>query len=76
LVKQIFFISGGQEAAIYNASVGGSQNEALLQIMNLRETASIHFCTSRDGFVMGEGSGALSRSVHEHAKLEVANYHL
>lgn len=74
LGKADIIISGGSEAAITNASVGGfSAMKALSTNNESPETASRPFDTSRDGFVMGEGAGALILEEYEHAKARGAN---
>jgi 3-oxoacyl-[acyl-carrier-protein] synthase II len=62
-------ISGGSEAAINQAAIGGfSSAKALSQRNDSPETASRPFDVTRDGFVMGEGAGALILEEYEHAK--------
>ncbi len=74
LGKADIIVSGGSEAAITNASVGGfSAMKALSTNNDSPETASRPFDTSRDGFVMGEGAGALILEEYEHAKARGAN---
>ena len=62
-------ISGGSEAAITIAGMGGfSSMHALSTRNDSPETASRPFDATRDGFVLGEGSGALVFEEYEHAK--------
>lgn len=69
LGKAKIIISGGSEAPISPASVGGF---AAMKAMSHRnddpQTASRPFDAHRDGFVMGEGAGALVLEEYEHAK--------
>ncbi|MEN9441982.1 MAG: beta-ketoacyl-[acyl-carrier-protein] synthase [Bacteroidota bacterium] len=67
--KADMIISGGSEAAINQAAIGGfSSAKALSQRNDSPETASRPFDVTRDGFVMGEGAGALILEEYEHAK--------
>lgn len=67
--KADMVISGGSEAAITQASIGGFSSAKALSTMNdTPESASRPFDTTRDGFVMGEGAGALIVEEYEHAK--------
>ncbi|CCX48898.1 3-oxoacyl-[acyl-carrier-protein] synthase 2 [Bacteroides sp. CAG:927] len=60
LGKADAFVTGGAEAAIYPAGVGGFNSMHALSTRNdSPETASRPFSKSRDGFVMGEGSAVL-----------------
>ena len=69
LGKADAFVTGGAEAAIYPAGVGGFNSMHALSTRNdSPETASRPFSTSRDGFVMGEGSAVLVLEELEHAK--------
>ena len=62
-------ITGGSEAAITRASVGGfSAMKAMSERNDDPETASRPFDKDRDGFVLGEGGGALILEELEHAK--------
>lgn len=62
-------ITGGSEAAITKASVGGfSAMKAMSERNDSPETASRPFDKDRDGFVLGEGAGALVLEELEHAK--------
>ena len=63
------FISGGSEAAINEAGVGGFNSMQALSTNNENfKGASRPFDANRDGFVMGEGGGALILEEMEHAK--------
>ena len=67
-------ITGGSEAAITKAGVGGfSSMKALSQRNDDPSTASRPFDLDRDGFVLGEGAGALILEELEHAKSRGAN---
>lgn len=69
LGKADAFVTGGAEAAIYPAGVGGFNSMHALSTRNdSPETASRPFSKSRDGFVMGEGSAILVLEELEHAK--------
>ena len=58
--KADMIITGGSEAAITESSVGGfNACKALSQNNDHAEQASRPFDTHRDGFVMGEGAGAI-----------------
>lgn len=62
-------ICGGSEAAITHAGLGGfSSMKALSQRNDDPKTASRPFDKDRDGFVLGEGAGALVLEEYEHAK--------
>ena len=66
--KADMIITGGSEAAINEASIGGFSSAKALSTRNdSPETASRPFDVSRDGFVMGEGAGALILEEYEHA---------
>ena len=66
--KADMIISGGSEAAITQSAIGGfSSAKALSTENDAPETASRPFDTERDGFVMGEGAGALIIEEYEHA---------
>ncbi len=68
LGKADAIITGGAEAAIYPAGVGGFNSMHALSTRNdSPETASRPFSASRDGFVMGEGSAVLVLEELEHA---------
>ena len=69
LGKADAFVTGGAEAAIFPAGVGGFNSMHALSTRNdSPETASRPFSKSRDGFVMGEGSAILVLEELEHAK--------
>lgn len=62
-------ISGGSEAAVTEAGVGGfNAMKALSERNDSPKTASRPFDKDRDGFVLGEGAGALILESYEHAK--------
>ena len=62
-------IAGGTDASITEVGVGGFGNMKALSTRNEEpETASRPFDAGRDGFVMGEGAGALVLEEYEHAK--------
>ena len=66
--KADMIITGGSEAAITESAIGGfSSAKALSQRNDSPETASRPFDVNRDGFVMGEGAGALIVEEYEHA---------
>ncbi len=69
LGKASMILSGGAEAAIWPAGVGGFNAMKALSTRNDDPThASRPFSASRDGFVMGEGAGCLILEELEHAK--------
>ncbi|WP_375583702.1 beta-ketoacyl-ACP synthase II [Cyclobacterium xiamenense] len=69
LGKADIFISGGSEAAVTEAGVGGfNALKALSQRNDDPATASRPFDKDRDGFVLGEGAGALVLEEYAHAK--------
>lgn len=62
-------ISGGSEAAVTMAGMGGFNAMHALSTRNESpETASRPFDATRDGFVLGEGAGAIVLEEYEHAK--------
>ena len=68
LGKADAILTGGAEAAIFPAGVGGFNSMHALSTRNdSPETASRPFSGSRDGFVMGEGSAVLVLEELEHA---------
>lgn len=74
LGKADVIISGGSEASITYAAMGGfSSMKALSQRNDDPASASRPFDTNRDGFVMGEGSGALVLEDYDHAIARGAN---
>lgn len=69
LGKADLFVAGGSEAAITQAGVGGFNAMHALSTRNDNpDTASRPFDKDRDGFVIGEGAGALILEELEHAK--------
>lgn len=69
LGKADVIVSGGSEAAVCEAGVGGfNALKALSERNDSPETASRPYDKSRDGFVLGEGAGALILEEYEHAK--------
>lgn len=67
--KANVMIAGGSEAPITEAGVGGfNASQALSKRNDSPETASRPFDKTRDGFVVGEGAGALIIEELEHAK--------
>ena len=69
LGKAKVFVSGGSEAPITAASVGGFSSMKAMSIRNDDpEKACRPFDVDRDGFVMGEGAGALILEEYEHAR--------
>lgn len=68
LGKADVMVTGGAEAAVYPAGVGGFNSMHALSTRNdSPETASRPFSKSRDGFVIGEGSVVLILEELEHA---------
>ncbi|MGC1240956.1 MAG: beta-ketoacyl-ACP synthase II [Chryseosolibacter sp.] len=69
LGKADVIVSGGSEAAVCEAGVGGfNALRALSERNDSPETASRPYDKDRDGFVLGEGAGALILEEYEHAK--------
>ena len=69
LGKANAIVTGGAEAAIWPAGVGGFNAMKALSTRNDEpEKASRPFSASRDGFVIGEGAGCLILEELEHAK--------
>ena len=69
LGKCDFIVSGGSEAGVNIAGVGGFNALKALSTRNdSPKTASRPFDSTRDGFVLGEGSGCLILEELEHAK--------
>ncbi|MGO4293361.1 beta-ketoacyl-ACP synthase II [Chitinophaga sp. RAB17] len=72
--KAKVMVTGGSEAPVTPASVGGF---CAMKAMSVRNedpaTASRPFDVDRDGFVMGEGAGALILEEYEHAKARGAH---
>ncbi len=68
LGKADIIISGGSEAAVNEAGVGGfNAMHALSERNDDPTTASRPFDVDRDGFVLGEGAGAMILEEYEHA---------
>jgi 3-oxoacyl-[acyl-carrier-protein] synthase II len=68
LGKAVIMIAGGSEAAITPASIGGfNAAQSLSRRNDAPEKASRPFDKDRDGFVIGEGAGALILEELEHA---------
>ncbi|MCC3158850.1 beta-ketoacyl-ACP synthase II [Hymenobacter sp. 15J16-1T3B] len=62
-------VTGGSEAAITEAGVGGfNAIKAMSERNDAPELASRPYDKERDGFVLGEGAGALVLEEYEHAK--------
>ena len=69
LGKADVMITGGSEAAVTEAGIGAfSSMQALSTRNDDPKTASRPFDKGRDGFVLGEGAGALILEELEHAK--------
>jgi 3-oxoacyl-[acyl-carrier-protein] synthase II len=69
LGKSDIIVSGGSEAAVTEAGVGGfNACKALSENNENYQTASRPFDLTRDGFVLGEGAGCLILEEYEHAK--------
>lgn len=69
LGKSDIIITGGSEAAITEAGVGGfNACKALSENNENYQSASRPFDVTRDGFVLGEGAGCLILEEYEHAK--------
>jgi 3-oxoacyl-[acyl-carrier-protein] synthase II len=74
LGKASIMIAGGSEAAITPSSIGGfNASQALSKRNDIPETASRPFDKDRDGFVIGEGAGALILEEWDHAVKRKAN---
>jgi 3-oxoacyl-[acyl-carrier-protein] synthase II len=74
LGEALVMITGGSEAPITPASVGGFTS---LKAMSSRNDDPLHasrpFDIDRDGFVIGEGAGALVLEEYEHARARGAH---
>ena len=69
LGKADIFVAGGSEAAVNEAGIGGFNALKALSTNNENyKTASRPFDSTRDGFVLGEGAGAIILEEYEHAK--------
>lgn len=69
LGKADVFVAGGSEAAVNEAGIGGFNALKALSTNNENyQTASRPFDSTRDGFVLGEGAGAIILEEYEHAK--------
>ena len=68
LGKADMFVTGGSEAAVTIAGIGGFNAMHALSTRNDDPTtASRPFDQNRDGFVLGEGAGAMILEEYEHA---------
>ena len=66
--KATAIVTGGSEATINQAGIGGFNSMQALSTNNAEyKTASRPFCKTRDGFVMGEGGAAIVLEEYEHA---------
>ncbi len=69
LGKADIFVTGGSEATINEPGIGGFNALQAISTNNAEyQTASRPFDKTRDGFVMGEGAGALILEDYEHAR--------
>ncbi len=69
LGKANVFVAGGSEAVVNQAAIGGFNSMKALSENNENPSgASRPFDKNRDGFVLGEGAGALIIEEYEHAK--------
>jgi 3-oxoacyl-[acyl-carrier-protein] synthase II len=69
LGKANVIVSGGSEAGVNEAGMGGFNALKALSTNNENpEKASRPFDKDRDGFVLGEGAGAIIMEEYEHAK--------
>jgi 3-oxoacyl-[acyl-carrier-protein] synthase II len=76
LGKADVIIAGGAEATITEGAIGGFNSmKALSERNDSPETASRPYDKDRDGFVMGEGAGALVIEAYEHAMARGATIH-
>jgi len=66
--KADMIITGGSEASITPSSIGGFNASRALSTLNENPAAASRpFDTQRDGFVLGEGAGAVILESYEHA---------
>jgi 3-oxoacyl-[acyl-carrier-protein] synthase II len=69
LGKADIIVCGGSESAVVEAGIGGfNAMRALSERNDSPETASRPYDKDRDGFVLGEGAGALILEEYEYAK--------
>ena len=69
LGKADVFVTGGSEMAVTEGGIGGfNALRALSERNDSPETASRPFDKDRNGFIMGEGAGAVILEEYEHAK--------
>lgn len=74
LGKADAFVTGGSEAVVTEAGIGGfNAMKALSERNDDPKTASRPFDLDRDGFVLGEGAGSIILEELEHAKRRGAN---
>jgi 3-oxoacyl-[acyl-carrier-protein] synthase II len=74
LGKADIIVTGGSEATVTKTAVGGFNSmKALSERNDDFSTASRPYDKDRDGFVLGEGAGALILEEYEHAKRRGAN---
>jgi 3-oxoacyl-[acyl-carrier-protein] synthase II len=66
--KADVIITGGSEAPVTESSIGGfNASKALSTLNDAPKQASRPFDVNRDGFVLGEGAGAIILESYEHA---------
>ncbi|MCF6239830.1 MAG: beta-ketoacyl-ACP synthase II [Bacteroidales bacterium] len=69
LGKAVAMVTGGSEASVNEAGVAGFNAMRAISVRNDDpKTASRPFDKDRDGFVMGDGGGAIILEEYEHAK--------
>ena len=74
LGKADVIVSGGSEAVVCATGIGGFNAMHAMSTRNdSPETASRPYDKDRDGFVLGEGAGALVLEEYQHAKKRGAN---